>query len=187
MRKVDLFKKVVFINSFAVIMSLCPIGQCFASNNNYAGNDMNELSLTVITSDIGHVDEVNEAVNLELNKEYSANGFKFTVQVVRILKGSYPMGMFGGRPANPNLDPAYEGVLGIELTLTSGDSDKFSDLDKYIVHENGERNVKEDHVGIANNPTFKYLYNVPLSAKKIKFCIGGLELNLENVLNKSAE
>jgi hypothetical protein len=124
-------------------------------------------------------------VDLELNKVYGVQGFKFTVQVVRILKDSYPMGMFSGRPSNPNMDPSYDGVLGIELTLKEGNSDVFSKLETYIVNEKGERNVKADMTGMSGASESTYLFNVPLSAKKIKFNIGGLELNLEKVLSKS--
>jgi len=124
------------------------------------------------------------AIDLELNKAYSVQGFEFTVQTVKIHKGSYPMGMFSGRPSNPNMDPSYDGVLGIELSLTKGNGDTFSELEKYLVNEKGERNVKEDRVIMSNAPKFTIMFNVPMSARKIKFGIGTLELNLEKVLNE---
>jgi len=126
-----------------------------------------------------------KASNLELKKEYSVSGFKFTVESAKINKGSYPMGMFSGRPSNPNMDPTYEGVLGIVLTLVEGDGEAFPKLEKYLVHENGAKNVKEDKVEMCGAPKCTVLFNVPMSARKIRFGIGSLELNLEKVLNES--
>ena len=123
-------------------------------------------------------------VDLALNKAYSFQDFEFTIQTVKIHEGSYPMGMFSGRPSNPNMDPSFDGVLGIELTLNKGNDDTFSELEKYLVNEKGERNVKEDRVILSNAPKFTVLFNVPMSSRKIKFGIGNLELNLEKVLNE---
>ena len=125
-----------------------------------------------------------QTVNLELNKEYSVQGFKFTVQAAKILKDAYPVGMFSLRPSNPNMNSSYDGVLGLEITLTAGDKDAFSKLEKYLIHEKGDKNVKEDMSEMSNAPKFTVLFNVPLSAKKLVFGIGSLKLNLENVLSK---
>ncbi|MCL2660636.1 MAG: hypothetical protein FWD64_08985 [Acidobacteriaceae bacterium] len=123
--------------------------------------------------------------NLVLNKEYSAQGVKFTVQSVKIYKDSYPMGMFSGRPSNPDMDPSYDGVLGIELTLTAGTGEAFSKLDTYLINEKGVRNVKEDQTGMSGEHSYTILFNVPMSARKLKLGIGSLKLSLEKVLNES--
>jgi hypothetical protein len=145
---------------------------------------MKTLSILVLVSLLAQATlNAQQAVNLELNKEYSVQGFKFTVQSAKIHKGSYPMGMFSGRPSNPNMDPLLDGVLGIELTLTGGDGDGFTKLEKYLVNEKGERNVKEDMMSMAGGAKITILFNVPVSATKMKLGIGKLELNLEKVLN----
>ena len=123
-------------------------------------------------------------VDLELNKVYSDQDFEFTVQVVKIYKDSYPMGMFSGRPANSKMDPSFDGVLGIEITLKKGNRDTFSKLEKYIVNEKGEKNVKDDKMEMSGDRKYTVLFNVPMSSKKIKFGIGSLLLNLEKVLTK---
>ena len=143
---------------------------------------MKILSILVFASMMAHSSVQAQNVNLELNKEYSVQGFKFTVQTAKIHKGSYPMGMFSGRPSNPKMDPALDGVLGIELTLTGGDKDAFSKLDMYLVNEKGERNVKEDMMSMSGEKKITVLFNVPMTEKKIKFGIGKLVLNLEKVL-----
>jgi hypothetical protein len=124
-----------------------------------------------------------KAVNLELNKKYVVKDIEFTVQSVEIHKGGYPLGMFSGAPSNPQKDSSYDGVLGIELTLTKGNVETFSKLEKYLVNEKGERNVKEDMMGLSDAPKYTILFNVPMSARKIKFSIDNLELNLEQVLS----
>ena len=131
------------------------------------------------------VKSADRVVNLELNKAYAVQGFKFTVQSVKIHKDSYPMGMFSGRPSNPEMDPSYDGVLGIKLTLNEGDDNAFSNLDKYLVNEKGERNVKADMTTMSMTPEYTILFNVPMSARRIKFGVGSLELNLEKVLNEA--
>ncbi|MDR0348233.1 MAG: WG repeat-containing protein [Tannerella sp.] len=123
------------------------------------------------------------SLHLELDKKYAVQGFEFTVQSVKIHKGGYPMGMFYGGPSNPNMDPSYDGVLGIVLTLTKGDIHAFSKLDKYLINEKGVRNVEKDNMEMFKVPEYTVLFNVPVSAKKIKFGIGDLELNLEKILS----
>ena len=148
---------------------------------------MKKLSILLLVSMLAQLAlyaQSKQVVNLALNKEYSVQGFKFTVQSVNIHKGSYPMGMFSGRSSNPNMDSSLDGVLGIVLTLTAGNGDEFSKLDKYLLNEKGKRNVKEDMTSISNASKITILFNVPLSARKIKFCIGNLELNLENVVKQ---
>jgi len=126
-----------------------------------------------------------KVVDLELNKAYSVQGFEFTVQTVKIHKGGYPTGMFNIRPSNPKMDPSYDGVLGVVLNLKKGNGDAFSELEKYLVNEKGEKNVKEDMTGLSKLPEYTVIFNVPMSARKIRFGIGDLELNLEKVLNES--
>ena len=145
---------------------------------------MKKLSLLVFGCMLAYTLASAQTVNLELNKEYSVQGFKFTVQVVKIHKGGYPMGMFSLRPSNPNMDSSYDGVLGIELTLTSGNFETFTKLESYLVYEKGNKNVKEDMSGMSSDPKYTVTFNVPTSAKKLVFGIGSMKLNLENVLSK---
>jgi len=123
-----------------------------------------------------------QVTNLELKKEYSVQNFKFTVQSVKIHKGSYPLGMFSGRPSNPKMDPSLDGVLGIELTVTNGSADAFSKLEIYLINEKGARNVKEDMMSMSGNGKMTILFNVPFAAKKLTLGIDKLQFNLERVL-----
>jgi len=136
------------------------------------------------TSPITEKQEANNqgVVDLILNREYSVQGFKFTVQSVKIYKDSYPMGMFSGRPSNPKMDPSYDGVLGIELTLRQGDGNAFSKLEKYLVDERGKRNVEDDKMEMSGGSKYTILFNVPMSARRIRFGVGNLEFYLGNVL-----
>ncbi|MDR2563690.1 MAG: hypothetical protein LBC98_07080 [Prevotellaceae bacterium] len=128
-----------------------------------------------------------KAAYLETGKVYTVQSFKFTVQSAAIHKGSYPMGMFSGRPSNPDMDPAFDGVLGIVLNLKAGNSDAFSELDKYLLDEKGRRNVKADAMEMASETKCTVLFNVPLTARKLTFCIGSLKLNLEKELSKAVK
>ena len=145
---------------------------------------MKRVSILLIVSMLASASVIAQTANLELNKEYSVQGFKFSVQVAKIQKGGYSTGMFSVRPSNPNMDSSYDGVLGLEITLTAGDFDAFTKLENYLVYEKGNRNVKEDMSGISNKPKYTVMFNVHLSAKKLVFGVGSLKLNLENVLSK---
>jgi hypothetical protein len=126
-----------------------------------------------------------KAVYLETGKVYTVQSFRFTVQSVAIHKDSYPMGMFSGRPSNPDMNPDFDGVLGIVLNLKAGNSKAFSDLDKYLIDGKGQRNVKEDAMEMSSGTECTVLFNVPLSARKLTFGIGSLTLNLEKVLSET--
>jgi hypothetical protein len=132
--------------------------------------------------------EREDSGTLELNKIYSVQNLKFTVKAVKIYKDGYPVELGGGtfsmRPGNPNMDPSYNGVLGIELNIDKGSRDAFSKLEVYIIDMNGNRNVDADMAVISSESTYTYLFNVPLSARNITFSIGGLKLDLEKALNK---
>jgi len=130
-----------------------------------------------------------EVAQLELNKEYSVDGFKFTVQSVRIQKGGYKVAGTGFTLSPASNPLSYDGVLGIELTRTGGDHEAFSKLKTYLVNE---KNIKEDDTpalidrsSVVGEPKFVIMFNVLASAKKLKFGIGSLELGLENVLGST--
>ena len=188
MKKVKLVRDNVLLIVIIAILTVFTTMQGLASINSRVNGDNTEQHLEIKIDDTGQVSEItNEAINLELNKEYSVKDFKFSIQSVKIYKESYPMGMFSGRPSNPNMDPSYDGVLGIKLTLKNGKDDAFSQLEKYLVNEDGKKNVKEDMMVMAKQPEYTILFNIPVSARKIKLNIGGLELNLEKIINESNE
>jgi hypothetical protein len=130
----------------------------------------------------GSVTAQESKVTLEIGKTYTVKGYIFSVKKVQIYENGYPLGFFSVRPENGKMDPSYTGVLGIEITLTKGDMETFSGLENWLVYENGKRNVKEDQSAMTGKDTYTVTFNVPLEAKKLKFHIDTLELDLTNVL-----
>jgi len=145
------------------------------------------LALVSILSVMPTLTAFGQETELKLNTEYSVQNFKFTFDVVRIVKEAYPMGMFSGRPHNPDMDKSLDGVLGLEMSLKAGKGEALAKLDAFIINEKGEKNVKADMTSMAGDSSITYMFNVPTSAVKIKFSIGGKVFNLEKVLSAKAK
>ena len=122
--------------------------------------------------------------DLVLKKVYKTNGVEFAVQSAKITKDGYKAGTFTLAPPESK-DPSYNSVLCIEITLQKGKGAGFYELDMYLANEKGVRDEKANHaaIGLIDDPNQSIvMFNVPTSARKIKFGIGNLELNLEKVL-----